>query len=715
MVSPTGKGFRQILTIAGLVAFGVGKAYANVPNRPATLEDAQRVASVGRIAVRPNGSAIAIEQSGKIVVISTNKPAVILRTLEGTEPAWSPDGRLLAFYVVSAGKTQLGVLNIDEGATRTITDLPDGISPDPLAMMGYYRWFSWSPDSKRIAFVSRLMPGYETIANSSDNARVTVHTERDNSRSAALAGVLHGKDVWDQMETWGSDFSAARFRAVEKRPEFRLNHLFIVDVRTHTTRLIDTKLKPFYPSWSPDGTRLALITETVAAELGWGSLQTALAIIDIGSGTEMVVPTPMYFNGVPRWSSDGNRVSLIAQRRRIGFAHIMNFSVRENRWSEVATPGGKSAITDEQMVWSRRSNVLTYVVADRLHESVWEFDPSNGRTRQVDTRGWQVNGVDQDNSGRIFVNASGPTFAGRIYVLSGPTATRASLIYDANPQLSEIRFGEQRSLTWKNSVGDEVDGVAILPPDYSPDRRYPVIVDVYPKRRAGNGFKLAATSQYMGQLAAARGYVVFLPSLREPHGTFAFSQDEAYTEKARGVPGIHIMVDDLESGLRYLTALGLIDPERVGLFGHSNGGYAVNLLITESNVGQCAAISAGLSNFLNPVMGADPPGFKEERTNGNLYDNFDDYARMSPLFRMDRVHIPILMFSGDKDWDWTLQMAAQFGSLRLLGKPVTWVRYRDEGHYFEDPADVKDSFERLMQFFGEHLRMPENPPHLGTG
>jgi dipeptidyl aminopeptidase/acylaminoacyl peptidase len=243
----------------------------------------------------------------------------------------------------------------------------------------------------------------------------------------------------------------------------------------------------------------------------------------------------------------------------------------------------------------------------------------------------------------------------------------------------------------------------LLPPNYVAGKRYPVVIDVYPGL-VMDKFRLLPTSQAMGDLTAARGYVVFYPALRTPHGAYGFPRDENYTEEARGVPGIAIMTDDFNSGMRYVDALGMADMHRICLFGHSNGGYTANLLITETNVAKCAVMSAAGNNLFMAFIGApDGPGTKDEKTNGNYYDSPESYLRLSPWFRLNRVNIPILLFGGDKDWDWSLQMSAEYGSLRALGQDVTWIRYRDEEHYFVKPENIRDSFERVMGFFQRHL------------
>jgi dipeptidyl aminopeptidase/acylaminoacyl peptidase len=284
------------------------------------------------------------------------------------------------------------------------------------------------------------------------------------------------------------------------------------------------------------------------------------------------------------------------------------------------------------------------------------------------------------------------------------------MIYDANPQLAALDLGEQRRVTWTNAAGEEVDGVVILPPGYRKERRYPVIVNPYPLC-ARDYFWLSPRYEATGQLEAARGYVIFRPGLRAPHAAYCFPRGENYTEKARGVAGIPIMVDDFTSGVEFLVRGGIVDQNRVGLFGHSNGGWETNLLITETSVANAAVISSGVSNavmmsfFPLPMItrGTDPA------TGGNVFDDFESYVRLSPIFKMRNIEIPVLLTVGDQDWFWVPQMIAEYGVLRSEGKDVQLIRYSNEEHSLVNRQTIEDALARMNSFFDAHLRDGDVP------
>jgi dipeptidyl aminopeptidase/acylaminoacyl peptidase len=102
---------------------------------------------------------------------------------------------------------------------------------------------------------------------------------------------------------------------------------------------------------------------------------------------------------------------------------------------------------------------------------------------------------------------------------------------------------------------------------------------------------------------------------------------------------------------------------------------------------------------VSTTRGMDPA------TGGNVFDNFDDYVAVSPIFRMRDVTTPMLLLVGDFDSTWIMQMVAQYSVLRAEGREVTLVRYTDEGHTRVKRETATDAFQRVTEFFRQHLRV----------
>jgi dipeptidyl aminopeptidase/acylaminoacyl peptidase len=361
--------------------------------------------------------------------------------------------------------------------------------------------------------------------------------------------------------------------------------------------------------------------------------------------------------------------------------------------------------------WAKHDQRLLVRALDRFEDTLWLVDPVTSKFQQVNTSDLAMStDFDQAGNGDIFFAAETATSTGRVFRRPADPGQRLQEIYDPNPQLSDLEFQPQQRVSWKNKAGEDVDGILILPPNYKPSERYPAIVDVYP-RAARDAFMLWTTPG-MGQLVAAHGYVVLMAAIRAPHAPYAYSQDENYTERARGAKGIPIMVDDFTSGVDYLVTQGIADPSRIGIFGHSNGGYVANFLLTETNRAACAVVWSGSSDaILQQYLQGPPALWINEITNANIYDNLDEFVKMSPLLHMNKVNAPVLMIVGDGDTrTWLIEMLMEFNALQQLGKDVTLVRYDGEGHTFNKTEDIKDSLEKILTFFDKHLRRPADRP-----
>jgi dipeptidyl aminopeptidase/acylaminoacyl peptidase len=294
---------------------------------------------------------------------------------------------------------------------------------------------------------------------------------------------------------------------------------------------------------------------------------------------------------------------------------------------------------------------------------------------------------------------------------AGPDFARPSKLSDANPQQREYRWATAEPVTWRAVDGSPIAGLLYKPDDFDPARQYPLLVNFY-ERNSDNLHAhhppLPHRSSIRPTFYASRGYVVFVP-------------DVVYQI---GYPG-QSALDCVIPGILELIRRGFVDPARVGVQGHSWGGYQIAYLVTKTNVFRAAAGGAPVSNMTSAYGGIRwetgmSRMFQYERTQSRigatLWEAPLRYLENSPIFWADRVETPLLMLHNDNDgavpWYQGIEM---FVALRRLGKPAWLVNYNGEPHWPLPFPKRRDWNVRMQQFFDHYLMGAPAPEWLAHG
>ncbi|MBL7775144.1 MAG: S9 family peptidase, partial [Saprospiraceae bacterium] len=283
--------------------------------------------------------------------------------------------------------------------------------------------------------------------------------------------------------------------------------------------------------------------------------------------------------------------------------------------------------------------------------------------------------------------------------LTNPAKPATLRISNANPQQTEYRWGSIELTRWTSLSGQPLEGLLVKPAGFDPKKQYPMLVYFYEKLSDGLHQHRAPDfhrSAINFSLYASRGYLVFAPDI--PYKT--------------GYPG-ESAYDAIMSGVTALINQGFVDPKRVGLQGHSWGGYQSAYLITRTNLFACAESGAPVVNMTSAYGGIRwgsglSRQFQYERTQsrigGSLWDYPLRFLENSPLFSMDKVQTPVLILHNDEDgavpWYQGIEM---FTALRRLGKPAWMLNYNGEPHWPVKLQNRIDFQTRMLQFFDHYL------------
>jgi len=311
-----------------------------------------------------------------------------------------------------------------------------------------------------------------------------------------------------------------------------------------------------------------------------------------------------------------------------------------------------------------------------------------------------------------------------VYLLSRESATESpnyfwtrdfqtfTPVSDVHPE-KEYLWPRSELVTFKTLNGHTVQGILYKPGDFDPRRKYPVIIHYYEKKSETlNWFRPPGREN--GELDitwfASHGYLVFAPDI---YNTMAGNGQDA--------------MNSVVAAANYLRRFPWVDVGKMGLQGHSFGGYYTNYIITQSTRFAAAVASSGPANLISEygdlwggVLNGDVS--KKEmfenrhyRMNASLWERPDLYIKNSPILYADRVMTPLLMVANKKDVNVSFAQGVEFfTALRRLGKRV-WMLQYDESSHGVDGKDRTDYIVRMTQFFDHYLKGAPAPKWMTQG
>ena len=659
-------------------------------------------------------------------------------------PAWSPDGRTLAFLSDRDGQVRVWVWDRPRKELRRL-------ALDPVRTFFGFEGIRWSPNGRRLAVklsplgmtrgqLDRLLPTNPdaTAAREADEGRVTASVydatgagARDPSGAAApLALNLD---------------SARSFLNAE------LADLAIVDVKSGKVKRVALRARVMGWRWAPDGSRLAFTTRQPDA--GRGLLvydNYDLFVVD----TSGKLPPRLVASRVVQeyglnfsWSPNGRSLafqsdsSLFVTPRDSGEARRLPASDRafaeeyrpplwlndetllaksaDTLWRISAATGNASVVaapSDRRLLdivapadaerFTRRS--ITVAVSDPGSKQAGfrMFDLASGTmTGKLDEEAAMdatdiAYSFDVSSDGKTIVYVAERADRPAEIMIAPEQLTHSNRVTNLNPQVTRLALGGTKLVQWTGPQGEVLRGALLMPANYEPGKRFPLIVKVYGGSRLSfrlNRFGLEPGIDNL-QLLATRGYAVLLPD----------------TPLRVGTPMSDIAADVLPA-VDSVIAMGIADPTRLGVMGHSYGGYSVLSILVQTNRFKAAISSGGFSNLFSQygemredgsAIGINWTEKDQGRMGGNPWEFRTRYIENSPYFFLDRVRTPVLLLHGAADRTVLKERAEEtFVALRRLGREVQLVEYQGEEHHpgSWSVANATDYWQRIFDWFDRYM------------
>jgi dipeptidyl aminopeptidase/acylaminoacyl peptidase len=652
--------------------------------RPMTSEDTARIEVVSDIAVSPDGSRIAYttlrfpdvtrgQRNGGaraqlgISVGPDLQRDFLAADMDVSEIAFSPNGRTIGFiWSERDGKDAVWGLPVDGGGHRKLGEVSGA----------HIEAFAFSPDGSMLYMLA----------------------EAETDRK------LHAQKQ--------AGFDA---RVFEEEPQF--NRLFVarlgVDVDPRPRQIaVPGHVSEF--TIMPDG-RHALIKTAPSPSVDDSYTSNRVAILDLVDGTVRTLQTPGKLGDL-EVSPDGRTLSLIAAVDEHDPAPTTLYLVDVATLQMRALNADRAeAAMDAAWIDSQHLAVVIHKGASS-HYRVYARD--GGIDTEMTTGSLVVTNVEAAG-GKIAFRADSPANPPELYVLRGTEFQRWTR---HNAWLSGVDLGKQRVLTYRARDGQVIEGILIEPVGGIPKGGAPTILDVHggPETHESNGWNSWYSAP--GQVAAGKGYAVFLPNYRGStgYGT-AFSK-----QHQRDPAGKEF--DDLVDAKLALVPQGIADPAKFGITGGSYGGYATAWASTALSEHFAAGVMlAGISNEISKYGTTEIPDemyLVHERM--NPWDDWMFMLQRSPVYHTDKARTPLLIVHGEEDSRVHPGQALElYRFLKARGNaPVRLVLYPGEGHGNRKAAARLDYNLRMMEWFDRFLKgegsekalppvrpamLPENP------
>ena len=293
---------------------------------------------------------------------------------------------------------------------------------------------------------------------------------------------------------------------------------------------------------------------------------------------------------------------------------------------------------------------------------------------------------------------------------AGPTLRPAARSASANPQQAEYNWGRAELIEYTNAAGVKLPAILIKPEDFDPSKKYPLMVYIYETLASGlhRYYAPSPGTSINNSRYVSNGYVILMPDIVYEIGYPGPSAMRCV------VPAVNKVLD-----------MGFIDPKRVGIQGHSWGGYQITYLITQTDMFAAVQAGASVSNMTSAYGGIRwgtgmSRAFQYEKTQSRigapLWTRSLQYIENSPLFWADRVHTPYLSIHNDDDdavpWYQGIEF---FSALRRLGKEAYMFTYNGEKHGLRDRENQKHWTVHQDEFFDHFLLGKPRPEWMEKG
>jgi dipeptidyl aminopeptidase/acylaminoacyl peptidase len=658
------------LAIAALLALSAQTVVAAAP-RTITEDDVRRVVSIGSPVVSPDGKTAVIEvtrlvwnddkRKSELVAVDLANGAQRVLTYDRTglsDPAYSPDGTRLAFIADEGSgddaQSQVFVMPLSGGDARPITKAKAGVDQ-----------FAWRPDGKAIAYAA---------SDAKPNRK--------------------GPDKYRDSFVFTTEPIVAR-----ERPQ--PSHLYVVgalggraEQLTFGPQSIATGEAQSALSWSPDGRTLAftIVPNAILNDQSYSHVD----LLDVATKKLRALTGHTAWESNALFAPDGKHIAYLYSGgdNQINLTQLYVTTPQGGAGSAISAPLDRDVY---DFAWTPDSKALLFKAPDRASIALVRA-PLEGSLERVDLGDLIMSSGLSDamtQDGTLAFTATSTKQPQELYVRWSAGKTRR--LTDFNASIAQLHLASSQRLTFPTSTGVQGDAVLFTPPDFSPARKYPMVVYIH----GGPTSSSARSFDFYAQVMAARGWLVLRPNYRGSDDLGLAYQRAVFADPEAG-PGKDIM-----AAVNAVRSRGIVDDSRIAVSGWSYGGIMTAWMISKYHIWKAAVSGASVDDWATDYGVSDDSLADVDLFHGSPYiaRYADEWRRASAITYAADVTTPVLILSdvGDNR-DAFATSSMYWRALRDNHKDATLRVWPVNGHFPRDPVRAADVYHYWIGYIAQHFR-----------
>jgi dipeptidyl aminopeptidase/acylaminoacyl peptidase len=610
-----------------------------------------------------------------IVNITTGATTQVTQGGRDSSPAWSPDGKTLAFISARDGNAQIYLLSMAGGEAKKLTTLSTGTD-----------LFHWAPDGKSIAFTSSVYPD---CTDDACNAKRDEEKEKNKVKARLYDHLLYRHWVH-----WS---------------EGKRSHLFVVpaDGSAAARDLIPGANYDVPPdergdandfNFSPDSQEICYTAVTDKVEAI--STNGDLFIVPVAGGESKRITTQHGFDGNPVYSPDGRYIAYHAQLTP-GYEsdrwRVMLYDRHASKSEDLTPNFDRSA---NELAWSPDSKNIYFVAENETLQPVYEMEAKANAQPKKLLDGFNADFAFSADGKNLLTTRTSLMMPNELFLASADGSGLKQLTHANDAILANVKMNEPEKFWFDGAEGTKVQAMLIRPPDFDAAKKYPMLELLHggPQTMWSDDWGY----RWNPQVFASAGYVILMVNRR---GSTGYGQK--FTDEITNDWGGKPYVDVIKGTEAALAKFPFIDKSRLAAAGGSYGGYMADWLDTHTDMFKAIISHAGVYDKVS-MYATEELWFEEHDLQGTPWTAPENYKKWAPVTyaeNLGKYKTPTLVIAGEQDFRVPYTQSLEFFSaLQRQGVPSELLIFPDEGHWVLKPLNAQLWYSTFLNFLSTYVK-----------